>query len=391
MVSPVEKILQELAGLQYQRNGVEIVKNMKKIRPGALLLAIVLAASLCFAALNVLVTANSESSAGIYLSDSHGPTDPGQVMVTFYNNWSGNNNGGVAARVTLDRGGRIASLPQAQSPPQGLNFNGWNTLANGTGSQFTTQTIVNNNLHVYAQWQRQDITRPDRPGPEPPPVTPTPTPAATPPPTVESSQTAAIPPTFAGEATISTPSITPAAAVPEEEPPAEPEPIPLTLPPLASGFTTEIAGKSIPTAGGIPLFSQNGEPVWALVNLIFSILGTVIAGIFTARALLQKRKDTRKKLENIDAAGTPAEKKGKFRMFCLSVANLAAVAGIFLFLLTNDMRNPMVWLDAWSPLHTVIFAVGAVSALLILRQKKDKGNGGDDPPSLKVDNETVRI
>jgi len=41
----------------------------------------------------------------------------------------------------------------------GYTFNGWNTLANGTGSAFTGSTAVTGNVTVYAQWTDQSIYR----------------------------------------------------------------------------------------------------------------------------------------------------------------------------------------------------------------------------------------
>ena len=46
---------------------------------------------------------------------------------------------------------KVASLPTAPVK-SGFEFGGWFTQANGEGTQFTTSTVVNGNITVYAKW-----------------------------------------------------------------------------------------------------------------------------------------------------------------------------------------------------------------------------------------------
>jgi uncharacterized repeat protein (TIGR02543 family) len=55
---------------------------------------------------------------------------------------------------TAVSGGNIGELPAAPTR-SGYTFNGWNTLADGSGTAFTAATVVTGDLTVYAQWKVQ--------------------------------------------------------------------------------------------------------------------------------------------------------------------------------------------------------------------------------------------
>ena len=69
--------------------------------------------------------------------------------VTFDNN-GGDTQASPIAKTGLSDG-TLGSLPTAPTKA-GNTFNGWNTLANGSGSAFTGATAVSSNITVYAQW-----------------------------------------------------------------------------------------------------------------------------------------------------------------------------------------------------------------------------------------------
>ncbi|MGE4214157.1 MAG: InlB B-repeat-containing protein [Anaerotignaceae bacterium] len=82
------------------------------------------------------------------LNSNGGTTTPSTYTVTF------NENGGTTAANPTEKAvieGEAVSLP---TPPtqSGYTFDGWNTLADGTGVDFTASTVVNGNITVYAQW-----------------------------------------------------------------------------------------------------------------------------------------------------------------------------------------------------------------------------------------------
>ncbi|MCL2408850.1 MAG: InlB B-repeat-containing protein [Oscillospiraceae bacterium] len=49
-------------------------------------------------------------------------------------------------------GGTVANMVPAPTPPTGLTFRQWNTAQNGSGSVFTGDTPVTDDMSVYAQW-----------------------------------------------------------------------------------------------------------------------------------------------------------------------------------------------------------------------------------------------
>ena len=64
----------------------------------------------------------------------------------------------------------------------GYRFLGWNTERDGSGTSFTSNTLVTSDIRVFAQWEK--LTTPYEPTPTPTPTpTPSPTPSPTPTPT----------------------------------------------------------------------------------------------------------------------------------------------------------------------------------------------------------------
>jgi hypothetical protein len=73
-----------------------------------------------------------------------------QVTVTFDAN-GGTLAPGGAAR-TLDSGQSLGIAMPNNPTLASHSFNGWNTMQNGSGTPFTSATVVNSNMTVFAQW-----------------------------------------------------------------------------------------------------------------------------------------------------------------------------------------------------------------------------------------------
>jgi len=71
------------------------------------------------------------------------------VWVTFDEN--GGDTGANPGQKAIVRGNRAGSLPVSPTCP-GKTFTGWNKAGDGSGDQFTEDTIVNADITVYAQW-----------------------------------------------------------------------------------------------------------------------------------------------------------------------------------------------------------------------------------------------
>jgi hypothetical protein len=54
-----------------------------------------------------------------------------------------------------------------------------------------------------------------------------------------------------------------------------------------------------------------------------------------------------------------------------------------LFLLTEDMRNPMILIDFWTLFHAVIFIVQIVVAILATRKKEEEEERDEVPAVSK--------
>jgi len=164
----------------------------------------------------------------------------------------------------------------------------------------------------------------------------------------------------------------------------------------------EAAPQADPVSFFTPTGSTYGDRVWALVNLICVIL-TVYLLLPLARIKGKvNRVKTLKKLNELKAASANAAAAGvqndaeadnedyvkKFRTkliigFILEIVLVAAA--IVAFILTENMRLPMVLIDKWTPLMLIILLACWIADLLLIRnrmkdeeeeaEQKQSGNG----------------
>ena len=96
--------------------------------------------------------------------------------------------GTLLTTVKVETGKQIAAMPAAPAE-EGFTFKEWNTQKDGSGTVFNVDTVVNEDLTVYAIYTKNPVTPPQpQPQPQPPqPPTPAPQPqpqSSTPTPTV---------------------------------------------------------------------------------------------------------------------------------------------------------------------------------------------------------------
>ena len=126
----------------------------------------------------------------------------------------------------------------------------------------------------------------------------------------------------------------------------------------------EIPDEPVPQAG----------PAWALINLILSIL-TVLASLLLLVGYFGKKEEEAED-ENgnaiLDAEGNNVmndiKKRGGWRLASLVPAILSVIA----FLLTENMRNPMILVDRWTLLMVIIAVVQVL--VMMLSKKKTEDN-----------------
>jgi pilus assembly protein TadC len=78
------------------------------------------------------------------------------------------------------------------------------------------------------------------------------------------------------------------------------------------------------------------------------------------------------------------EESGKRKRFtALLIAGVVAVLAVILFILTQDMRLPMVFIDFWTIAHVILLA-GEIIALRAVYKKKDQEDEDDDDDGLEA-------
>ena len=112
-----------------------------------------------------------------------------------------------------------------------------------------------------------------------------------------------------------------------------------------------------------------GGPVWALLNLILAV-ATALVSIWMLLGLIGRKKDVE------DGVVTPEtqRRQGVARVLTL----LPGIGGIILFLLTENMNNPMVFTDRWTIYMIVIAAVQLLLLVFGVTKGKDKDPDKDD-------------
>ncbi|MCL1846466.1 MAG: hypothetical protein FWF91_00675, partial [Coriobacteriia bacterium] len=184
--------------------------------------------------------------------------------------------------------------------------------------------------------------------PAPPVVPPTPPTPPTPP--------VVTPPTTPVE-----PPVTPAAPPPTE---IQPPPPPTEQPPEVTG-------------------------VWALVNLLLTIIGVLAALVLMVMYFVNRKKEEEKeeqdqlaKLYGKQIDESEVAETQKKRLWPRIVAAALSVVAIILFFVTQDLTLPMGMFDQWTVWHVIIFIVLAVFAAFgLVKVKPEKGKA--ETPELE--------
>jgi predicted outer membrane repeat protein len=227
-----------------------------------------------------------------------------------------------------------------------------------------TPTVEGDATYV-AQWESE--------------ATPTPSPS----PTSSPTSTPTRPPT-------STPSPTPT-----RPPTSTPSPTPTPIPTLSPSPS--------PTASP-PGENVDEKPVWALVNLILSVVGVILAIILTLYVLLQRNKkqknqptpqqtkdtkrlnsanQTQKNTNNDnDDDHTEVQRKQKQRrLFWFLLSVIMGVVGIVVFLLTEDLSRPMALVDEWTIVDVIILAVQIIAMGFTFKHQKNNNADNTEEPN----------
>ncbi len=137
--------------------------------------------------------------------------------------------------------------------------------------------------------------------------------------------------------------------------------------PLANG--EDIADNATPLAG-------LGTGAWALVNLILTIVTTLLSILLLIGYIGKKKKALEDEDGNVvlDENGKEVmeyekNKKGLWRLISI----IPALIAIIVFIFTEDMTLPMIFVDKWTILHVVIALVQVV-VMVLCKKKKDEND-----------------
>jgi len=168
-----------------------------------------------------------------------------------------------------------------------------------------------------------------------------------------------------------------------------------TVPPTSAPTSTPT-----PSVPATPVPSREGErerPVivdkWAVVNLVLSIVGVVLAILVFVRALLLKKKDNkdneqrnandkRTVASNAQYGGqkredSDAKKFTQRRTIWLIATVVLAIVGIIVFILTEDMSLPRGWVDRWTIVNAIILVAEIITVMFVFHNKKTETNKTD--------------
>ena len=235
----------------------------------------------------------------------------------------------------------------------------------------------------------------EEPTPTPAPTEePTPTPAPTEEPTPTPAPTKEPTPTPAPNPNPATPTPTPVApvvpatvATPTPKPTATPSTTPSDNGGKGDGNNDGEIGETIndnetPLANGEDI-ADNATPLaglgtgaWALINLILTIVTTLLSILLLIGYIGKKKKALEDEDGNVvlDENGKEVmeyekNKKGLWRLISI----IPALIAIIVFIFTEDMTLPMIFVDKWTILHVVIALVQVV-VMVLCKKKKDEND-----------------
>ncbi len=129
---------------------------------------------------------------------------------------------------------------------------------------------------------------------------------------------------------------------------------------------------------------------WSLLNLmcaLFAGITSIIMILMMVARRLTKRSDEEAMAEAMERGESYTdeyeEQRRKGGFVWRAVSAVVAVAAIVAFLITEDIRNPMVWACEWSPLM-VTFAISQVLVMLGLRHSMRNPDDAEDTETAEL-------
>jgi uncharacterized repeat protein (TIGR02543 family) len=138
---------------------------------------------------------------------------------------------------------------------------------------------------------------------------------------------------------------------------------------------------------------------WALLNLILSIIGVILAIVLVIFALLWRNKKQKEEQEqqtkqgkakgqqyttttkygaNNETEQQKQQKRKQRRTLLLLASVVLGIVGIVVFFLTEDMSRVMAWVDKWTIVNAIILIVEIIAAIFTFKTKKEEKENNDD-------------
>jgi H+/gluconate symporter-like permease len=137
----------------------------------------------------------------------------------------------------------------------------------------------------------------------------------------------------------------------------------------ADNGLTSIDDEAVPQAPG------EDTNAWALVNLIAAILTVLTSLILLLTWFIGKKKEEDEEDEYAEAEEDEDESKLKRRTLVRLGSLIPAIVSVIAFIVTEDMRNPMIFVDRWTLLMIVILII---ELLFVLFSKKKNVDDDED-------------
>jgi hypothetical protein len=106
---------------------------------------------------------------------------------------------------------------------------------------------------------------------------------------------------------------------------------------------------------------------WALLNLILSVSGVLLACVVAIHMLIM-HDCCDKEEKDIDKDFKPDSFSKKSRIGWLTAMLATTFASVLLFILTQDMTEHMVLIDIWTIAHLKMLAVGITASTIVMKE-----------------------
>ncbi len=165
------------------------------------------------------------------------------------------------------------------------------------------------------------------------------------------------------------------------------------LPITQEELNAAAAEQNIPSFG-VSLFVPQGFSAWALLNLILMAIGIIMTLVFAVLRGLRKQNDEqdkeKRKLQAYYVTNTPEQGDDTSQRRSpgwLIGAIVLAVVGVIIFILTEDITLPMVWVDYWTILQAFVLIVTLVLGIIASsRNKESEAIDKDEDKDVTFDN-----